>query len=292
MRSSACCLLFALALAAPLQSQMKQLPNPDGSPREASPDLQMMESTFRLVQLRQSAGQGSLGTAFLLSTGSGGQSEIVAVTAKHVLEAMTGDYATLELRARDPSGATVLIPCVVRIRKQGRRLYIVHASADVAAFQFTPPSFLSPERLASADWLASNESVSTAALQPADRINALGFPLGVAANRAGYPILRTGAIASYPILPFGMVDLLADIPALEGNSGGPVYLPRGPNGQGSGRAQRHLLILGLVAGSLNSLLTPTPEALGISIVVPAPDIRETLNSLPHPATPLTCTADR
>lgn len=281
-------MLIALWLVLPLQSEAQQLFVSSRNPAVVSPKLRMFESTFRLVQIRVSDGQGSLGTVFLLSIKSRRQTEIVAVTAKHVLEAMTGDYATLELRAQDSSGETLLFPCELRIREQERRLYTAHPSEDVAVFKIALPAFFYTQNVAQEDWLVSNESPNNVGLEPGDRIFILGFPLGVAASRVGYPILRAGAVASYPILPFGTHDLLVDAPAFEGDSGGPAYLAFKPGTLEPSKGEKHPWILGLVTGSMNASLTPKPEALGITTILTAPHIREVLDMLPRPAEPLTC----
>ena len=56
----------------------------------------MLESTFRLLQWREKEGQGSLGTVFLIAEGSGKHQQVIAVTAKHVLESFRGDSANIE----------------------------------------------------------------------------------------------------------------------------------------------------------------------------------------------------
>ena len=181
----------------------------------------------------------------------------------------------------------MLAPCQVRLRDHGIALYAVDPTEDVAVFRLSLPTDLDAARLARLDWLATDEITRRINVDSGDLVFELGFPLGVASSGAGYPILRSGVLASYPVLPFGGSPLLADIPVFEGASGGPVYVSGRRN---EGRPTPHPWILGIVSGSLNSSLTPHPEPLGISTIVPATAIQDTIRRLPLDSPLARCSA--
>ena len=252
-------MLLLSVLVTSSESQIRQAGSATVGPGQ-HPESTMLESTFRLVQWREHESKGSLGTVLLLTEEASGHAELLAVTARHVLGSFRGDYATIDLRARGRSGSRVLAPCQVRLRERGTALYAVPATEDVAVFRLSPPGDLDLTRLARFDWLTTDATAEEIELEFGSVVFELGFPLGVASNSAGYPILRSGVLAPHPIFPLRGQPLLADIPAFEGASGGPIYVTGDHNEH---RLTQHPWILGIVSGGLNSSLTAHPEPLGI-----------------------------
>ena len=117
-------------------------------------------------------------------------SHIVIVTARHVLEGIDGDSATLLLRRRSPEGTYTTFPFALPIRKSGEALYVGHATADVAAMYAdipdeVPMSGLSPESL------VTDKGLEDIEFHPGDEAYILGFPAMVS-TEGGFPILRAG----------------------------------------------------------------------------------------------------
>ena len=246
-----------------------------------------VELIHATVQLEQPLGDGTrtVGTGFLISsTGPDGAPRTVLITANHVLAKMPGGEARIGYRIQNPDGSWTYTPQTLKIREGGRQLWTHHPSRDVAAISIT-----APEQFASAaiplNWLADDQTFAQLQIGAGDEMMALGFPRGLAANRAGFPILRSGRVASYPIAPAKIFPtFLLDFSVFPGNSGGPVFMADNSRRRvGTTEAQPAQFIAGLLTQQveLNS------ERLEIGIVTQAKYIRETIVLVDNPYAPVT-----
>ncbi len=202
------------------------------------------------------------------------------ITAKHVFEDIKGDAATLKLRSK--SGAHVVIKDVpVKIRENGKPLYLSHATEDVAAIDLTQSdeSLLANTERLGLNFLVSDDYLQSIEIHPGDEMLTLGFPFCLGANDAGYPILRSGKLASYPIFPTKIFsEPLFDFRVYPGNSGGPVYFSY-PNRTVRGDfriAKIYRGLFGMVVEKAGPQQGTDPE---IGIIVPAVFIRELVEQL-------------
>lgn len=250
-----------------------------------------MELIHATVQLEQPLGDGTrtVGTGFLIEApGADGKPHTVLVTANHVFDKMPGQEARIGYRIENPDGSWSYTPATVKIRdKAGRELWTHHPARDVAAISITaPPAFAKaaiPE-----NWLAEDATFNKLGVGAGDEMMALGFPRGLAANQAGFPILRSGKVASYPIAPSKIFPtFLLDFSVFPGNSGGPVFMSdasRRRAGAASGEPVQ------FIAGLLTQQVELNNERLEIGIVTNAKYIRETIDLLDNPASPVTVAA--
>lgn len=247
----------------------------------------LMRSTFML------SGEGSTGTAFILGRPSKTDStraHYVLVTAAHVLNAMRGERAVLNLRSR--SGDTFSkLPVTIPIRRGTDKLWTQHPLVDVAVMYVALPEGADIQLLPT-DLLATDDILKQFEIHPGDRLSCLGYPLNAEANDAGFPVLRSGQISSYPLVPMTVVKtILFDFNVFEGNSGGPVYFVDSNRvyGGSTNIGQVHFLI-GLVSEQkfaeeqIQSLREIRKERyqLGLAVVIPAQFIRDTIGMLPEP----------
>lgn len=217
----------------------------------------MMEGTFKIVGPKAAdSKQRSVGTGFLMGRPVPGQSNrffYVLVTAAHVLEEISGEQATLIVRARTASDGY-------------RRL-------DIAS-QPIPQ-----------EYLATDDDFAKYEFHAGDEVFTVGYPNGVEANSLGFAILRRGRIASHPLAPIASVRrFLVDFSVFGGNSGGPVYINQdGRSFGGSYNMMKVFRVLGLVANQIT--MTATGERLSVAGVVHATFIKETMALLPLPKAP-------
>ena len=247
----------------------------------------LMQSTFKIEC------QGSLGTGFVLghnSTNKKGSGHYVLITAKHVLDGFKDDNATIHLR-RKVGKKYERILHKIRIRNQGKPLWISHPTADVAVMKLPVPknSNIRTIGVLSSALLANDEIIQKYEVQPGDELMVLGFPFGVESNESGFPILRSGRIASYPLIPTHLTQsFLLDFEVFRGNSGGPVFIyDKNRFYQGEQHLGRFRFILGLVSQErdltekVKSLeqVTIKRHRLALAVIVHAKLIRETVELL-------------
>jgi len=247
-----------------------------------------MESTFMIQGIaKQDAKKLSIGTVFFVGKPSkdGSRSYYVLVTAKHVLDDIAGDDATIFLREPLSDKSFRRFPHTFKIRDKGVALYTTHPTADVAVMYFQMP-IRDPFVGLDQGFLVPDERIAELELHPGDELICLGYPNGVAANDVGFPILRSGRIASYPLLPTKSIKVfLFDFMVFPGNSGGPVYFSYevgrkiGINLRFDTAGIRG--ILGLVSQQLfSSMPGVADEPLKLGVIVPATFIRDTIEMLP------------
>ena len=247
-----------------------------------------VELIHATVQLEQPLGDGTrtVGTGFLIqSLSPDGQPHTVLVTANHVLSKMPGAEARIGYRIENADGSWTYSPQTLKIRDAGgRELWTHHPSRDVAAIAITAPDQFAKAAIP-LNWLADDQTFAALQVGAGDEMMALGFPRGLAANRAGFPILRAGRVASYPIAPAKVFPtFLLDFSVFPGNSGGPVFMADNARRRvGATEAQPAQFIAGL----LTQQVELNNERLEIGIVTQAKYIRETIGLVENPYAPVT-----
>ena len=242
----------------------------------------LMRSTFRLQDEK------TFGTVFIMGEplqGQPGKGSYVLITAAHVLENIKGDNATLFLRKRIKTGY-VKLPTLIKVRQNGKPLWVRHPQADVAAMRIALPQEADLQ-VFSTDLLATDAMLEQIEVHPGDELLVLGFPYGAESNEAGFPILRSGRIAGFPLLPTSETrTFLLDFPVFNGNSGGPVFMHSDNRVYGGSTHYGTIsLILGVVSEEevieerLHDVLVKTNK-LGLAVVVHARFVKELLGMLP------------
>ena len=282
--------------AQPAKAQTAPMP-PPASPlpkakiaRAPSPSEELntllMHATFLISGPATIQGTTTFGTIFAMGIPFKNNpkiAHIVVVTAAHVLEGISGDFAFVKLRRKNNDGAYSPFLYQLRIRKSGQPLYVRHPTADVAAMYANLPDDVPMTGLTS-DALVTDERLESIEIHPGDNAFVLGFPLAVSAP-GGFPVLRVGHIASYPLTPMRLVKQWEfDLKLFGGNSGGPVYFSY------VNRLFKKHVHLGLVQGILGLVIQEqhsifpqfANKELDYGVVVPAQYIRETLDMLPPP----------
>ncbi len=230
-----------------------------------------------------------LGTGLLVSDPlPDGTPRIVLVTARHVIERIGGSQLQIGLHLHNPDGSWRRDWSIEPTGDPDRPLWSRHPTYDVAVLPVQVPA----EAAAAAipiSWLADAETFATQGVAPGDAMEALGYPLGLAADPRGFAILRVGRLASYPLTPATEGTFLVDFPVFSGNSGGPVFtsrrIGRGPPIEGALGPEPDEYVAGIVAQQI----VPGGQSIGLALVVHALYIRQTLRLLDAPQTPQTLT---
>lgn len=239
--------------------------------------VDMIKATVQIEQANPN-GTRTVGTGFLLSDPTpDGRPRTVLVTAAHVFDTMPQAEARIGYRFQGADGGWRYSPQPFAIRSaKGQPKWTKHPSRDVAVMEVTaPPEFA--KAAIPLNWLASDDTFNRYGVEPGDEMEALGYPLGLAANQAGFPILRAGRVASYPLAPSTeFPTFLLDFTVFPGNSGGPVYIDqRDRKTDASGQPQDGQFI----AGILTQQVELSGDRLEIGIVTQARYIRETVAML-------------
>jgi hypothetical protein len=243
---------------------------------------------------RDRADDGCIGTGFIVRIpGAHGNSFLHLVTAKHLVDGFKGPWI---LRMNDRSGGKIAL------KSGGVQKWWPHptdeAHVDCAVTLFAP-SMLDEYNFS---WInlrdfADAEKIQKAGIGVGDEVNVLGLFSGFHGSQTHTPILRSGNIAMMPSDPvpvkgFGeMRAYIVDTTVTSGLSGSPVFVRETLHLQGQlNRTEESVLVapgriyfLGLLHGHWK-VDAATAEQIGgansgISIVVPATKILETLN---HP----------
>jgi len=239
--------------------------------------VDMIKATVQIEQANPN-GTRTVGTGFLLSDPTpDGRPRIVLVTAAHVFDTMPAAEARIGYRFQTADGGWRYSPQPFAIRSaQGKPKWTRHPDRDVAVMEVkAPPEFA--QAAVPLNWLASDDTFNRYGVEPGDEMEALGYPLGLAANQAGFPILRSGRVASYPLAPSAeFPTFLLDFTVFPGNSGGPVYIDqRERKGRGADQPQDAQFI----AGILTQQVELSGDRLEIGIVTHARYIREAVEML-------------
>jgi len=246
---------------------------------------QLMQCSFKITDGHTN------GTGFVLDASKeDSPSRWVLVTAAHVFEQIKEDEATLIVRKPAPNDSYTKHNHRFRIRRDENRLWAKHPTQDVAAIQLSLPADVPLPRLP-VECLATDELLKRYEVQPGDIVRCVGFPHAgqFEPNAAGLPLVRIGCIASYPLLPTKQTrTFLYDFNTFEGDSGAAVYLDDARRIlSGNAEGERVRLILGVIHGQhfidekFKTIYQSglTRHRMGLSIVVHATAIRETLDRL-------------
>lgn len=257
----------------------------------ASNDLStlLMKATFKI------SGGKSQGTCFIIGRpipDEPNRARYVLVTANHVLGNIAAETAILSLRKKVKDDYIKEL-WKIRIRDKKKLLWVKHPDADVAVMYVNLPKEVEVVLLPMS-FLVTDAKLKEIEVRPADRLLALGYPLGQEANSAGFPILRSGIIASYPILPTKKTKtMLFDFEVFQGNSGGPVFMIEKNRAYGDGI---HIgvtqFIVGLVSQERSMTIeyqTPFEQKmekhpLKLGVIIHASLIKEAIDMLPEPKT--------
>ena len=255
-----------------------------GRPIDAQNDVEfntaMMDATIQIGGPSQQAGKDTCGSGFFIGVQSHQTpepSQYTLVTAAHVFDRITGEYAQFAIRLkRDEQIVRTVV--TVPIRKSTIRLYAKHPNADVAVMRVTLPNDHA-HSMVSWPALATDDVFARLGIHPGDEMFAVGYPLCTMANPQGYPMLRRGAVATPIHVPGNVLTgFYLDMPTFEGNSGGPVYFDYSDRTSGSvsTRGQVHRYIAGIVSQRMYR----SDQPLLMAGVVPAKFIAEAVKLLP------------
>jgi hypothetical protein len=195
---------------------------------------------------------------------------------------MPAEEARIGWRRASADGGWRFDPQPMRIRDaETTPLWTRHPDQDVAVMEIVAPDAFARAAIPLA-WLANADTIEQAQVGPGDEMLSLGFPRGLAANRAGFPILRVGRIASWPLSPItAFPTFLLDFLVFPGNSGGPVFWTPVARHRADEEATHHPY----VAGVLTQEVIVKDERLGIGVVAHAAYIREAIALLDAPQDP-------
>jgi len=238
------------------------------------------------------SGPGSTGTAVLLRdknrTGAG--EKIILVTSGHVLERMTGHFATLSLRKKKEKKKRgdegwERVNKKIRIRRIDKSLWVKHPEEDLIVM-FLSDKFLDgidfPIQTLPLSCVATKKDWIESAVEPGDLVRCIGYPHAaqVDTSPAGFPLLRVGSLASYPLIDAPKV--LVDYNCFEGDSGGAIVYKQ-TNKQGESK----IYLLGIVQGQhfideRYKLIYQSGfirKRLGLSITINSQLVLETIDKL-------------
>jgi len=191
----------------------------------------LMHYTYRIEGPTGKPNEVIYGTVFVMGIPDAnrpGKGQFVLITAAHVLEGISGETATINVREKMADGKFQKVAHVLQIRKGKESLWVRHPTVDVAVMKIDLPVFVSKQTeeipIPSTDLLADDKMMERFEIHPGDELLCLGYPFGMEANISGFSILRSGKIASYPLTPAkDTKSFLFDFEVFNGNSGGPVY---------------------------------------------------------------------
>ncbi len=245
---------------------------------KANPVIDVMQATTKLANRK------SNGTCLLVRINKDGREDrIVAVTAAHVLQQMTGPTCQLIVREKRTDGSYVRKEQTLAIRSGDKPLWVQHARHDAAAIEIPPAIARSIGHTVALDQIPRNVNDLTD-FNAASEVWMPGYPAQLESTPAGFSVLRRGTVASFPLTPESKYPrYLVDYSVVRGDSGGPVvFVEKDPNGQ-----DRTARIVGVISGQhrereqLNSLFEQKTvhRYMGLGIVVHAQFIREIIDQL-------------
>jgi len=236
---------------------------------------EMADATFKFFNADSTA------TCILVRRAAPDQS-LYLVTAAHVFDGVKGDTAIVVLRARRDDGSYQRRDYTIAVRRDGKALWLRHATEDVAVLRLSDPPPV-PVAALPLSAIADEASLSAAALHLCSPLFVLTYPQRFEANDAGFAVARQGIIASHPFLPIqAHHTYLADFTTFGGDSGGPVFVA-GTNG--------HPLLIGMVLAQFRHDEQVTMEyeersihhPLGLGSILQAQFVRDTIESAAKPA---------
>lgn len=169
----------------------------------------------------------STGTCFLVRSGG----RVHLLTAAHVLERAQGDQSLLVARVPAEGGDFRREDRPIRLRVDGRPTWRRHPSADAAVLTLEESAARGTAPI-DLEILADAEAFRRARPAMASPLWTLTYPERLESSPAGFPLARRGVVASPTELPAERHPVfLADLAAFAGDSGGPAFVPAGPDGR-------------------------------------------------------------
>jgi S1-C subfamily serine protease len=209
---------------------------------------------------------------------------VLLVTAKHVLDATSGDTVLIVLREPlpDKEGMFKRRDWPLNVRKDGKTLWTPHPEQDIAVMRIQLPedSNVTPLPYTS---IATEKTLRDTRFTVGTELIGIGYPVRTEANDSGFPIARAGMVSGYPIHPIQERPIfLFDGQSFPGCSGGPLI---GKTSKGAP------ILYGLTVGQIRAddkITTLFEERtvhfpLGVSTIVHAQYIRDTIDLLDQPA---------
>jgi len=201
------------------------------------------------------------------------------VSAAHVFENGEGEQSVLVMRKKKADGTYLRHDQKIKVRDGKKPLWVKHPEQDVAVLELKvkPPADVEIYAVAEAA-LATGDSGKKGGLGVGSDVLICGYPTRFEVNKAGFPVTRRGCVASFPISPVAShPTMLVDFTTFEGDSGGPVFLKSGTEGE-------EPLVVGLVVSQFwhtEKLKTfsgrqTINHSLGLSTITQATSILETL----------------
>lgn len=243
--------------------------------RANDPIEDALAATCRIAN-RQSAA-----TCFFVSPaedrGGAGRS-VVLVTAAHFFEQTPDPECQVVYRIENADKTYSRKEVTVPLRNGNAPLWKKHPEMDVAAMPVVLPDDVAVKPF-SINQLADESRLQEWKIRVGQQVSIPCFPAKLEANEAGWPILRRGFVATHPLTPVKSArTILIDVSTFGGDSGAPVIVA----------SEEKSLVIGLVLGMLRQTDSASLSfeqltfhmPLGLAIVVQAPFIRETIESLP------------
>ncbi|HEX8914472.1 MAG TPA: hypothetical protein VF796_19140 [Humisphaera sp.] len=203
--------------------------------------------------------------------------QVVLVSAAHHFEKMTGEKATIVLRAKRDDGTYERREVEVDIRKGKKPLWTRHPEMDVAAIKVDLPAGVAARPIPLAQ-VADESFVANGHLAAGGEVWVPCFPSALEGNDAGWPVLRRASVASFPLAPLKAAKtILIDYPNFGGDSGAPVFAVDGT------RPVVVSIVLGMhrqterTSSAFEERTIHTPMA--VSYTAQAPFVRQTIELL-------------
>ncbi|MCL1920339.1 MAG: serine protease [Kiritimatiellaeota bacterium] len=185
-----------------------------------TPEENLLHATFKVFN------KDSCATGFLMSDMSPAATptNVILITANHVLKKATGDSILLVCRIQDGDGTWKRFDHKVIIRNGTNELWAAHPAQDIAVLRCTLPpdaKFFALPRTA----IASEASAQAAGLTVGSRLFYFGYPARVEANAAAFPLLREAIVTAYPLFPVARYPTpFMTAPTFAGDSGAPIAM--------------------------------------------------------------------
>lgn len=179
-----------------------------------------MNATFKVFN------NASTATGFLVQEPApdAPRTNVVLVTANHVLSAAKGGHVLLVCRVKDEHGAWQRLDHKVMIRDGTNQLWTNHPSQDVAAIRCSLPPHAIFEALPIAA-IASEAKAMAADLSIGTPLFHCSYPHRIEASASGFPLFRPAAVSGYPLFPVANYPRVFFTSAtFSGDSGGPVAM--------------------------------------------------------------------
>jgi len=235
---------------------------------------EMLDATFKLFNVDATA-------TCVLVRRPAPDAALYLVTAAHEFEKIKGDTAIVVLREHRADGTDQRHDYPIVIRKDGKPLWVRHATEDVAVLRLAELPPVPVNALPLAD-IADEDRLTAAGLHICSPVFVFTYPERFEANPAGFALARQGIIASHPLLPIQRYPTFyADFTTFAGDSGGPVFVP-GNDG--------HPLLIGIVLAQVRHDEEVKMEyeeraihhPLGLGKVLHAQFIRDTIEQAARP----------